>query len=158
MTTRKQKRSDWTLDLTKKIMKKERPITESEIYSLITPMANRQEMKVEDFLIDIVRCFTKENTIAINDIMTIVSDVFQVQEYLITGINRDQHITQARQMFCFLANRYTTASLTVIGARVNKDHTAASYMTKKLNEDLINNPYLKELKSKCVRRLINGDR
>lgn len=35
-------------------------ITESEVYSLIAPMANRQEMKVEDFLKDLRECFSKK--------------------------------------------------------------------------------------------------
>ena len=133
-------------------------ITESEVYSLIAPMANRQEMKVEDFLKDLRECFSKEKGESLDLVLKVVSEVFCVDEDLLKSRHRDNHIVSATQMYCFLANRYTSASLKQIGYLINKDHTTVIHSIRSVNYDLINNPYLKELKSKCVRRLINGDR
>jgi chromosomal replication initiation ATPase DnaA len=129
---------------------------ESEIYSLIAPMATRQNMRVENFLKDLMKCFSEEKGKSLENVLDAVCKVYHISEELIMSGNKTEHIVESRQMYCFLANRYTRNSLKRIGLRIGKDHSTVIHSINLLNDELIFNYHKRELKNRCVRRLING--
>ena len=70
----------------------------------------------------LTKYFCKKNNI---DLYTIKYEVEKELGVRIKPKNRRRHITDARKIFFFLANKHTKFNLAVIGGYLNRDHSTA---------------------------------
>ncbi len=64
-----------------------------------------------------------KNMITAEMIMDVVCGVLSVNKEDLKGLSRKREITEARQIYCSLARKYTKKSLGFIGNTVNRDHS-----------------------------------
>lgn len=75
----------------------------------------------------LTKYFCEKNNI---DLYTIKYEVEKELAVRIKPKNRRRHITDARKMFFFLANKHTKFNLAVIGGYLNRDHSTALHNIK----------------------------
>jgi chromosomal replication initiation ATPase DnaA len=61
----------------------------------------------------------------LNELITVVSTYYNLNNKDLTGKSRKQHIANARQVYFYLARKYTKETLSEIGAKVNRGHDTA---------------------------------
>ena len=78
---------------------------------------------------------TSENSIhtprsasLLNDILTNVSEVTEVDIDDIRGSSRRREYVMARQLYCILAHELTGTSLASVGSLINRDHSTVIYL------------------------------
>lgn len=108
---------------------------------------------------DLIKILKESRTIRQNDIVSIKVKVHieRIIEKIcdVTGINpttlsmrtRKREIVDARHIYCYIAKRETSLSLSKIGEPINRDHTSVLHAIKKIR-NLKNN-------NKQIRNLIN---
>jgi len=69
-------------------------------------------------------------------IMTMVCRYYSIEKELVLGKKRDREIVMARQMFCWLARRYTRSTFKLMGEYINRNHATVIHSVQKV-EDLI---------------------
>jgi chromosomal replication initiation ATPase DnaA len=71
----------------------------------------------------------------LGEILEAVCAFYEVSEGELIGTQHDREIAFARQMFCYLANRYTKRTLVQIARRVHYcDHTMAHYGVRRIGK------------------------
>jgi chromosomal replication initiator protein len=63
----------------------------------------------------------------LNELISVVSTYYNLNNKDLTGKSRKQHIANARQVYFYLARKHTNKTLSQIGSQVNRDHATALY-------------------------------
>jgi chromosomal replication initiator protein len=61
----------------------------------------------------------------LNELITVVSTYYNLNNKDLTGKSRKQHIANARFIYFYLARKHTNKTLSEIGAKVNRGHDTA---------------------------------
>lgn len=64
-------------------------------------------------------------------LFNVVSEHYELTREQLAGSTRKGHVVEGRRMFLYLARILTNKSLSVIGARVNKDHATVLHQFRK---------------------------
>lgn len=70
----------------------------------------------------------------LNKILQIVSEYLGIEVSKIRGKSRIQLHKEARFYYCYLAREYTKASLSLIGFKVNRDHSTVIHSYNRVKE------------------------
>lgn len=68
------------------------------------------------------------------EVMSAISDVFEVEIGDLSGPSRDRNIVTARHLFCYLMRKYTGHRLKRIGLFIDRDHSTVIYGSKRMVE------------------------
>jgi chromosomal replication initiator protein len=77
------------------------------------------------------------------EIKEAVCEFYAIPDYDLTGRCREYECAQARQIFCYLAHRYTRWSMQNIAPHVGLyDHSTVSHAVRKIEKHIITKPLL----------------
>jgi chromosomal replication initiator protein len=83
--------------------------------------------------------------VSIKQILTVVSEYFNVSESLLLSPNRSKRVAQARMVVMYLAREFTNLTLSQIGEELGgRDHSTVSHGASKVQADLQNDHYLEQ--------------
>jgi len=110
-----------------------------EVSALIASIAG-----IKDILVDYGEKLDKDceeiktRYATVNKLLRMVSAGEGIEIPQLTGGRRNKHIVNARHIICYLASRYTTASLAVIGRSLGgRDHSTILYAASKVGKKRI---------------------
>jgi chromosomal replication initiator protein len=79
------------------------------------------------------------------DVVKVVSEHFHVKQIEIRGKNRQKEIVNARHVAIYILNKDLELSLVEVGRMFNQaDHTSSLHATQKIQEQLVNDPVLRQ--------------
>ena len=92
--------------------------------------------------------------LSIKQIITVVSEYFNVSEQLLLSPNRSKRVALARMVVMYLAREHTNLTLSQIGAELGgRDHSTISHGANKIARDLLEDPYIEQAVTQISRLL-----
>lgn len=86
-----------------------------------------------------------KKTVAIKDVVKIVSDYYNIEESSVYDKTRRKEIVKARQVVMFILREDFNVSYPLIGQKLGgKDHTTVIHSYLKIKDDMVNDPQLSE--------------
>tara|TARA_R110001632_G_scaffold208195_1_gene332533 strand:- start:2989 stop:3660 length:672 start_codon:yes stop_codon:yes gene_type:complete len=70
----------------------------------------------------------------LNAIMNMVCRYYSIDKELVLGRKRDRELVIARQMFCWLARRYTRSTFKLMGEFIDRNHATVIHSIRKVDE------------------------
>jgi chromosomal replication initiator protein len=90
----------------------------------------------------------------IKQIITVVSEYFNVSERLLLSPNRSKRVATARMAVMYLAREYTNLTLAQIGAELGgRDHSTVSHGANKVSQEILDDPYIEQAITQISRLL-----
>jgi chromosomal replication initiator protein len=92
--------------------------------------------------------------LTLKQIMSVVSEYFNVSESLLLSPNRSKRVALARMMVMYLAREFTNLTLSQIGAELGgRDHSTISHGANKIGQDVLEDPYIEQAVTQIARLL-----
>ena len=85
-----------------------------------------------------------ESTISLGDIMKLICRYYRLDPDTLRSKSRKRVYSTARNMYVYLARKYTNKSLTEIAKTINRTHSTAIYAFEKIKKGLKNNSEIKK--------------
>jgi chromosomal replication initiation ATPase DnaA len=97
----------------------------------------------DDDLLDRVRQYFRAHCVHTADIKTAICQFYCVDLAELNGGIRAAEVAYARQMFCYLAYRYTFLSMASVGRKVGlADHSTVQHAIRKIEKRIAKHPLL----------------
>ena len=92
--------------------------------------------------------------LSIKQIMSVVSEYFNVSEQMLLSPNRSKRVALARMVVMYLAREYTNLTLSQIGAELGgRDHSTISHGANKIAREVLEDPYVEQAVTQISRLL-----
>jgi len=75
-------------------------------------------------------------TLTLNQILNSISEFYKIDSKEIVSKSRNGKVVKARQMYCFLSRIHTICSLSIIGNKINRDHSTIIYSIKEIQNKM----------------------
>ncbi len=90
----------------------------------------------------------------IQQIMSVVSEYFNVSEKLLLSPNRSKRVATARMVVMYMAREYTNLTLAQIGEELGgRDHSTVSHGANKISQEVLDDPYIEQAVTQVSRLL-----
>ncbi|MCC7477227.1 chromosomal replication initiator protein DnaA [bacterium] len=90
----------------------------------------------------------------IQQIITVVSEYFNVSEKLLLSPNRSKRVATARMVVMYMAREYTNLTLAQIGEELGgRDHSTVSHGANKISQEVLDDPYIEQAVTQISRLL-----
>lgn len=90
----------------------------------------------------------------LKQIITVVSEYFNVSEKLLLSPNRSKRVATARMMVMYMAREYTNLTLAQIGDELGgRDHSTVSHGANKISQEVLDDPYIEQAVTQIGRLL-----
>ncbi|UNM09227.1 MAG: chromosomal replication initiator protein DnaA [Planctomycetales bacterium] len=92
--------------------------------------------------------------LSIKQIISVVSEYFNVSEQLLLSPNRSKRVALARMVVMYLAREYTNLTLSQIGNELGgRDHSTISHGANKIAGEIVEDPYVEQTVTQISRLL-----